>query len=119
MRPGYRASIDCSIKSIKVTVAKLSTAQPHYAEGRSHDGNPRTKPTVLALRCLNKASNEGQAGEDLENEPGQEKDALSKERNNPLKMEFRAHSTNPPQSHHCVSLLGLGLPTGMGSQQRS
>lgn len=69
MRSGYKASIDCFIKA---TVAKLSTAQPHYIEGRNCDGNPRTKPTAWALRrCSNRVSNERHAGENLENVPGQ------------------------------------------------
>lgn len=69
MRSGYKTTIDCFIK---VTVARLATAQPHYIEGRNCDGNPRTKPTVLALkRCSNRVSNERHAGEDLENVSGQ------------------------------------------------
>lgn len=40
IRPGYRASIDYSIKA---TFANLPVADPHYIEGRDCDGNRGTK----------------------------------------------------------------------------
>lgn len=68
IRPGYRACIDCLIK---IAVANLSIAHPHYTEERNCDGNLETKPTVWALRRYSdRVSNEGQAGGNLENEPG-------------------------------------------------
>lgn len=61
--------MDCSIK---VSVANLSITQTYHIEGRNYGGDPGNKPMGLDLgRCSNNISNEGQAGEDMENEPGQ------------------------------------------------